>query len=206
MSSEHIRRPMNAFIVWSREKRRDVSSENPRMHNSEISKLLGHGWRKLTQAERQPYIAEAQRLARLHKEKYPNYKYKPRRKKQARGCELPATVSQQQTNSYFEDPCLYLGSSRIPVNMEDRVPTDIADPGLWKPASIFWDMRNGHFSHSVCPSEARSLCTCMDVVPPVYYFGPQCLPDCVTTFLELRTRTSAEAAAWTSTDIDVLMI
>uniref|UniRef100_A0A8C4SAT9 SRY-box transcription factor 12 n=1 Tax=Erpetoichthys calabaricus TaxID=27687 RepID=A0A8C4SAT9_ERPCA len=79
-SKGHIKRPMNAFMLWSQIERRKVTQRWPDMHNAEISKRLGRWWKLLPDCKKRPFVQEAERLRREHMVIYPDYKYRPRKK------------------------------------------------------------------------------------------------------------------------------
>lgn len=60
------KRPMSAFLFFTRGRRRQIQKENPDMKNTEVSKILGDIWRKSTEEERRPFV-EGEKVER---EKY----------------------------------------------------------------------------------------------------------------------------------------
>lgn len=50
------KRPMSAFLYFSQGRRRKIKDANPKMKNTEVSRMLGEMWRNASEEERKPHI------------------------------------------------------------------------------------------------------------------------------------------------------
>jgi hypothetical protein len=131
-SPNHIKRPMNAFMVFSHIERKKIVEINPDIHNAEISKQLGKRWKSLDDETKKPFTDEAERLRQLHQQEYPDYKYRPRKKlKSSPGCPV-ATPPKQKDRLRYENNNLshpYLHKTVTTAGVQ-RLPTGYPDDRL----------------------------------------------------------------------------
>lgn len=71
----HVKRPMNSFLLFSREYRGLFKRLYPGKDNHKISTLLAEAWRRMKPEEKQPYKDRQKELMRLTKESHPDFKY-----------------------------------------------------------------------------------------------------------------------------------
>lgn len=76
-----VKRPVNAFILWSQQERRKLTDSGLLLSDAEsnsigsVSKRLGLKWRLMSKEEKQPYVLEAERLKQVHRIQHPDYKF-----------------------------------------------------------------------------------------------------------------------------------
>ncbi|XP_018578847.1 putative transcription factor capicua isoform X2 [Anoplophora glabripennis] len=81
-NKERIRRPMNAFMIFSKRHRTLVHQRHPNQDNRTVSKILGEWWYALGAAEKKKYHELASEVKEAHFKAHPEWKWcnKDRRK------------------------------------------------------------------------------------------------------------------------------
>lgn len=82
-----IRRPMNAFMIFSKRHRALVHKKHPNQDNRTVSKILGEWWYALKPEEKNKYHELASEVKEAHFRAYPEWKWcsKDRRKSSSSG-------------------------------------------------------------------------------------------------------------------------
>jgi hypothetical protein len=128
----HIKRPMNAFMVWAQAARRSLSKTHPTLHNAQLSKTLGSLWHKLSDEQKVPFMEEANRLRDEHKNEHPEYKYQPKRRPKMYmhsmkvwnaiyGKEAGVVQQQQQQQQQTLDSVVSTGKSPKRINKKSSI-------------------------------------------------------------------------------------
>mmetsp|Transcript_3603 Transcript_3603/g.5469 ORF Transcript_3603/g.5469 Transcript_3603/m.5469 type:complete len:436 (+) Transcript_3603:242-1549(+) len=72
---DHVPRPQNSFMIFSNDHRAMVQSNNPKLSNQEVSKVLGSLWSALDPAARAQYSQRASSIRDLFRQSHPEYKF-----------------------------------------------------------------------------------------------------------------------------------
>jgi len=141
-SNIKIRRPQNAFILYSNRNRADVARQFPGLSNHAVSRLLGTQWKSLSATERKDYVDMAAAGRRQHKIDHPHYDYNRPRKVVSRCPTLdalasPLPIPTSPSASYA--PYVYPQTLPIPCTTNSyaddvsRPRPAVVTPGYWGP-------------------------------------------------------------------------
>ncbi|UMM19910.1 hypothetical protein L5515_015317 [Caenorhabditis briggsae] len=93
---EYVKRPLNPFMIFCKNRRAELAISEPGLHCSEISKRLGAEWANMSADKKKPFYDEAGKLKQQVNEEFhlhPNYKFHPRKR--------TATQMSEGTSSSF---------------------------------------------------------------------------------------------------------
>uniref|UniRef100_A0A0N4Z3Y5 HMG box domain-containing protein n=1 Tax=Parastrongyloides trichosuri TaxID=131310 RepID=A0A0N4Z3Y5_PARTI len=93
-SKRQIRRPMNAFMIFSKIHRPLVHEKYPNRDNRTVSKILGEWWYSLEIDEKQKYQVMASKAKEAHFKAYPNWKWCNKERKKSPSCKNDSIVDE----------------------------------------------------------------------------------------------------------------
>jgi hypothetical protein len=74
-----VPRPVNAFILFRKDRHPALKKDNPTLHNNDISIILGKEWKNTPEDVKGAYKARAERIKQQHALDNPGYQYAPRK-------------------------------------------------------------------------------------------------------------------------------
>ncbi|XP_067209747.1 protein capicua homolog isoform X3 [Linepithema humile] len=153
-AKDRIRRPMNAFMIFSKRHRAVVHQRHPNQDNRTVSKILGEWWYALKPEEKQKYHELALEVKEAHFKAHPDWKWCSKdRSRKSSTTSFKGSESRTKLNSTGEetDP-LQCSSSEDPlvdpltISSVDEVPTPITTTYSEPPANIEI-MNQSHAQH-----------------------------------------------------------
>ncbi|WDA54961.1 MAG: high mobility group box domain-containing protein (plasmid) [Spiroplasma endosymbiont of Drosophila atripex] len=66
--SNKIKRPMNAYMLFSKEKRAEIIQQKPELKSkvAEVAKLIGNHWKEMTNEEKSKYVKMAEENKKIY--------------------------------------------------------------------------------------------------------------------------------------------
>uniref|UniRef100_A0A8D3A9K1 Protein capicua homolog n=1 Tax=Scophthalmus maximus TaxID=52904 RepID=A0A8D3A9K1_SCOMX len=124
---DHIRRPMNAFMIFSKRHRALVHQRHPNQDNRTVSKILGEWWYALGPKEKQKYHDLAFQVKEAHFKAHPDWKWcnKDRKKSSSEGRGVPGGKdirerSMSESTGWCHPPLVQFSSHAPPLSQSQR--------------------------------------------------------------------------------------
>ncbi|KND94160.1 Repressor of filamentous growth 1 [Tolypocladium ophioglossoides CBS 100239] len=92
-----IPRPRNAFILYRQHHQAQVTADNPKLSNPDISKIIGEKWKNEAEEGKQYWKKLAEEEKTRHQNQYPHYRYQPRRGNKPKGGWTTTSPTEEQS-------------------------------------------------------------------------------------------------------------
>lgn len=129
-----IRRPMNAFMIFSKRHRAMVHQKHPNQDNRTVSKILGEWWYALKPEEKNRYHELASEVKEAHFRTYPEWKWcsKDRRKSSSSGKDGRSRTDSIDGMEEISPttPMEHFQGNEIPSSYHGPLHQDDNDPGM----------------------------------------------------------------------------
>ncbi|KAI9140592.1 hypothetical protein BKA69DRAFT_1125505 [Paraphysoderma sedebokerense] len=116
--ADHIKRPPNAYFIYQAQQMPKIREQRPNLTNPEYSQIIAKMWKEESVEVRTQFAELAKKAKQEHAEKYPDYKYRPQRKrrdKRASVADYPASSTPPEggNSRYGSNPSLDSSSSSL---------------------------------------------------------------------------------------------
>ncbi|KAF6205666.1 hypothetical protein GE061_019839 [Apolygus lucorum] len=154
-AKDRIRRPMNAFMIFSKRHRALVHQRHPNQDNRTVSKILGEWWYALGPEEKQRYHELASEVKEAHFKAHPEWKWCSKdRRKSSTGSGRGKLGSVDEGAGESAPPC----SPQVPVGSaaaaENQIASEIKVENTMLPVSSV-----GHLDDEFSDDDQMVICT-----------------------------------------------
>jgi len=103
--SPRVPRPLNSFMMYRKEKQHEVLARYPNVDNRDISRIVAEWWNAESDAVKKEFRTRAEKAKKEHMEKYPGYKYRPRKRSNSASSDTkPVALSSSPKGLQFAAP------------------------------------------------------------------------------------------------------
>ncbi|XP_026669551.1 putative transcription factor capicua isoform X6 [Ceratina calcarata] len=125
-AKDRIRRPMNAFMIFSKRHRAVVHQRHPNQDNRTVSKILGEWWYALGPEEKQKYHDLASEVKEAHFKAHPDWKWCSKDRRKSSTASFKGSESRGKLNSTGEETDMGPPADDVPLT--PRATDDITVP------------------------------------------------------------------------------